>query len=584
MVQGKACIFDTSALVYIYQHSKRSDAHSLLFRNKKDLEMDFVLASNDLAKDLPGPLQTKYLNRIRVLFTFRKSPRDDDFENIKQIAIDKKRISQVDIDDDKLTDLDIIRLAQEYHREGKQTLVITDDEGIHKLAQDLGDEIEVQYTHLFFLKLLASIDDDNDKREVQYNIQDSYYYLNSYLKQSNRELPYEKVINTSMELLTKGFLGKGQKQNTLQENIEEYLTTGAEKRSIIPIKPILEIMRKKRVDPDFCTEKACLNLMSKLREVTIDKPELSVILNDVVHKEFASYHLELADSNHKDLNLAGALAHIRAAAKSLVFLKGDQQNIEKSLEELFYIEALLLLELDSTTEAITYLEQFLGSRATKGSDMLEYRSVAESLLVIFDVKIGLIKDSSAKTLLAISKEAQTIPNPKLTKQILSKMVQDERLDRKYREQAAEEIVHLVNLRVLLKENPIVVLAVELLGKEIDDRTNTPPDKINLDKVREEFEGKIAEPYRGPWEISEIRQKRKATWIYTWNERLKSFWVLQFPVYYEELDKAKTITFLSGEILDYKNPMPADDLKYRQRIIFNKDPVFVIDEKRALPLW
>ncbi|MGC9777778.1 MAG: hypothetical protein HZR80_00885 [Candidatus Heimdallarchaeota archaeon] len=584
MVQGKACIFDTSALVYIYQHSKRSDAHSLLFRNKKDLEMDFVLASNDLAKDLPGPLQTKYLNRIRVLFTFRESPRDDDFENIKQIAIDNKRISQVDIDDDKLTDLDIIRLAQEYHREGKQTLVITDDEGIHKLAKDLGDEIEVQYTHLFFLKLLAIIDDDNDKREVQYNIQDSYYYLNNYLKQSNRELPYEKVINTSIELLTKGFLGKGQKQNTLQENIEEYLTTGAEKRSIIPIKPILEIMRKKRVDPDFCTEKACLTLMRKLQEVTIDKPELSVILNDIVHKEFASYHLELADNNHKDLNLAGALAHIRAAAKSLAFLKGDQQDFEKSLEELFYIEALLLLELDSTTEALTYLEQFLGSRVSKGSDILEYRSVAESLLVIFDAKIGLIKDASAKTLLALSKEAQTIPNQTLTKQILSKMVQDDRLDRKYRKQAAEEIVHLVNLRVLLKENPIVVLALELLGKEIDDRTNTPPDKINLDKVRKEFEGKIAKPYRGPWEISEIRQKRKATWVYTWNERLKSFWVLQFPRYYEELDKAKTITFLSGEILDYKNPMPADDLRYRQRIIFDKDPVFVIDEKRALPLW
>lgn len=51
-----------------------------------------------------------------------------------------------------------------------------------------------------------------------------------------------------------------------------------------------------------------------------------------------------------------------------------------------------------------------------------------------------------------------------------------------------------------------------------------------------------------------------------------------------MDKAKTITFLSGKIFSYKNPMPADDIYYRQRIIFDSEPVFVIDEKRALSIW
>ena len=102
---------------------------------------------------------------------------------------------------------------------------------------------------------------------------------------------------------------------------------------------------------------------------------------------------------------------------------------------------------------------------------------------------------------------------------------------------------------------------------------------------EDFEGKIAETYRGPWEIAEIRNKKKSTWIYAWNEKLKSLWVLEIiGEYPNELDNAKTITFLSGNILSFKNYMPIEDIKYRQRITFEENPVFVIDEKRAFSLW
>jgi len=106
----------------------------------------------------------------------------------------------------------------------------------------------------------------------------------------------------------------------------------------------------------------------------------------------------------------------------------------------------------------------------------------------------------------------------------------------------------------------------------------------VSKIKTNFEGKLADAYRGPWEIAEIRQKKKATWVYAWNDWLKSLWVLQFQAFYEELEKVKTITFLSGRILDYKNPMPVEDIRYSQKIIFDKEPVIVIDEKRALPIW
>ena len=55
-------------------------------------------------------------------------------------------------------------------------------------------------------------------------------------------------------------------------------------------------------------------------------------------------------------------------------------------------------------------------------------------------------------------------------------------------------------------------------------------------------------------------------------------------YPQELDKAKKITFLSGEILEYKKPLSNEDVKFRQRIVLNENPVFVLDEKRALTLW
>jgi len=50
-----------------------------------------------------------------------------------------------------------------------------------------------------------------------------------------------------------------------------------------------------------------------------------------------------------------------------------------------------------------------------------------------------------------------------------------------------------------------------------------------------------------------------------------------------LDRAKAITLLSGEIVDYKNCTNMEDVKFRQRIQL-KDAVLGINEKRALPIW
>jgi len=45
-----------------------------------------------------------------------------------------------------------------------------------------------------------------------------------------------------------------------------------------------------------------------------------------------------------------------------------------------------------------------------------------------------------------------------------------------------------------------------------------------------------------------------------------------------------VIFLSGEIQKYAKPMKGEDYLFRQRIIFSENPVFVMDEKRALKLW
>lgn len=76
--------------------------------------------------------------------------------------------------------------------------------------------------------------------------------------------------------------------------------------------------------------------------------------------------------------------------------------------------------------------------------------------------------------------------------------------------------------------------------------------------------KIAEVYKGPWEIAEICNNKKSTWIYAWNEKLKSLWVLEvMGEYPEELDKVRSITFLSGKNLNYKNYIHTEDINYRQ---------------------
>ncbi len=427
MVQEKVCIFDSSSLVYIYLHSNRSDAHTLLQKYKKQLNSQYVLAKNDLHKDLILPLQTKYRARINVLFNFQESPRDEQFNEIKTIALDKRYISQDDVRNEKLTDLDIVRLAIEYQEQGKEVIIVTDDAGVHSLVEELklNDGIDILYTHLYFLKLLPFITDPNDKSEIQYNIQDSFYYLNNYLRRSDRYLPYEKVINTSIEILSRNYSGVNQKKFALiQDSIDVFLTSGKIKSKIDKYLPILEIIRKNRLDPDYSTELACLQLMIKMSDLVSVSDENKQLIIDLAHREFAGYHLELASNNHIELNLVGALGHIRSAAQVMAFIDSEEKQIEKSLEEILFIEALLLLELGSEKEALTYFQEFLSSNILASSETKTFRNVAESLLVIYGQKVGRIKPSSENMLLELVKEAIAIPNPALAKTILTKMIED----------------------------------------------------------------------------------------------------------------------------------------------------------------
>ncbi|MFW9924774.1 MAG: hypothetical protein ACFFDW_15950 [Candidatus Thorarchaeota archaeon] len=137
----------------------------------------------------------------------------------------------------------------------------------------------------------------------------------------------------------------------------------------------------------------------------------------------------------------------------------------------------------------------------------------------------------------------------------------------------------------MKDNPLVGKACEILGAKIEDRTAEEADSTILEKIKEDFTCKEAEAYRGPWEIADIRHKKDAYWIYAWNEKLKSIWVLEIHGEYPiELNKAKKITILSGQIQKYAKPMKGEDFLFRQRIIFAEKPVFGFDEKRAFALW
>ena len=66
------------------------------------------------------------------------------------------------------------------------------------------------------------------------------------------------------------------------------------------------------------------------------------------------------------------------------------------------------------------------------------------------------------------------------------MIEDESVNIKYRKIAAEEIFHLVNIRLLLADNPIVEKAEKLLGEARKDRTELRPDTTNLEKVQNDF--------------------------------------------------------------------------------------------------
>ncbi|MHA1774846.1 MAG: hypothetical protein ACTSXO_12100 [Candidatus Heimdallarchaeota archaeon] len=587
MVKGKTCIFDTCSLVYIYMHSRKSSAHTLLLQLKKPLEMEYVLAKNDLSKDFVEALHTKFIHKIRILFSFLESPRDEFFEQIKALALDKHRITFQDVQDEKLTDIDIVRLAYHLKEQGKDVMIITDDEGVHNIVKDLakGEEsIKCQYTHLFFLQMLPFVSDPERRQQIIDNVTMSYYYLQKFLRKKERTLPYEKVITTSIEILSKVSIALEQSNAKLQQQIFAFIENGTRSNEIKKITPLLEIMRRKRTDPDFLTENACLELMQQLRTV-LKETTIPPIVIELIHKELASYHLELAEQEHLDLNLVGALAHVRAAAQSIVFLRSYEENLQRNASQLLFIEALLLLELGSIEESMRYLEQFLESQISSSSELEKYRSVATALLVIYNRKVGLIKDQSAETLLLLAKEALAIPNPGLAKKILSKMLKDEKLSAQHKKSAAQELLHLANLRLLSPDNPLIADAAEILKTTIKDRTLQEPDQKNLEKIKEDFNCKIAKPYHGPWEIAEIIEKRKRLWVYAWNERLKSFWVLDLPTsIFEKLEKAKTITFLSGKILAFKKPMKNEEIKFRRRIIFDEQTLPVIDEKRALPLW
>ncbi|MEA2071708.1 MAG: hypothetical protein U9O98_10525, partial [Asgard group archaeon] len=262
-------IFDSSPLVYIYLNKPRGyEPHPLLLKYKRELGMEFLLAKNDLDKDLVNPLQTKYGNQIGILFSLKMSPRDELFEDLKENALKNHYITKEDVYNHKLTDIDIVRLAIKYQQEDKEVTIISDDEGVHNLVSDIEVEYELKiiYTHLFFLELLPLLTDKNDKEIIKENIQESYYYLKNYLKKDERYLPYEKVMSESIFLLSQVTLASESDEETqLQKDIEQYIKQGTTSKKITKFIPLLKVMRNKRIDSNYPTEEACLDLLSELR-------------------------------------------------------------------------------------------------------------------------------------------------------------------------------------------------------------------------------------------------------------------------------------------------------------------------------
>ncbi|MHA1187219.1 MAG: hypothetical protein ACTSSK_10155, partial [Candidatus Heimdallarchaeota archaeon] len=87
-----------------------------------------------------------------------------------------------------------------------------------------------------------------------------------------------------------------------------------------------------------------------------------------------------------------------------------------------------------------------------------------------------------------------------------------------------------------------------------DRTSTRPDSVNLEKVKNDLSCKEAEAYLGPWELAEIRTKKKSTWVYAWNDKLKSLWVLEFMDEIPAESKINNITL-------WRNPWIQELYKY-----------------------
>ncbi|MHA2295346.1 MAG: hypothetical protein ACXAEU_12800 [Candidatus Hodarchaeales archaeon] len=492
-------------------------------------------------------------------------------------------------------DIDVVVLAKMHQKKGKRVAVVSDDQGVVRIVQELKpfSEISALSSGAFLSMLSATIDDPQLRESIDKGAKNVFRKSWSYKKKSRSyidiDLLVEDLTDTAMfvrsasETLRKRKLAAVSAKDVLSYDVpvdEPIKVDKLEKVSLI-----LNEMRKLRDDNNLVEAEAFVYKLPKLTaELIVDAEgaEEKVIYTQLLFSELFEHHTWSLDYRLKREGLIEALAHSEAIISFLPFINVGEEVVENVLA----LHGLLLLLLGRTETAFNVVTQIPYEPPISSTQLLSF--------VLVRVARG--ESEEAKKLLDDNKESVDLSGMidsinKYANQCFTNKREDFAIDL---------LTFLLNNfqkeKALLVEPADKLYRVSRLSPhKITDRTQENIQKIIGHKLEDNSKVKIPRRWRKtPFEIDpedpvkgvfsenysilliETPPDREEVHVVSWGSKTNSLWKIVFPLDMKPaLEYAKSFKLNSGTVKKIVRRSPFD-LKTIRGSIHVKDPVLQID--------
>ncbi|MFW9992243.1 MAG: hypothetical protein ACFFD4_09375 [Candidatus Odinarchaeota archaeon] len=490
-------------------------------------------------------------------------------------------------------DIDVVVLAKMHQKQGKKVAVVSDDQGVVRIVQELKpfSEIAALSSGAFLSMLSATVDDPQLRETIDKGAKNVFRKSWSYKKKSRNyidiDLLVEDLADTALFVRSASETLRKRKMSASSTKAVYDIPPGEPLRIDVleKLSEITRNMRKLRDDNNLVDAEAHVYKLPKITAELINSAEGAeerIIFIQLLFSELFEHHTWCLDYRMKREGLVEALSHSEAIISILPFIAVGEEVIENILA----LHAMLLLLLGRNETAFGVVSQI----------PIEPPISSTQLLSQVLVQVSRHSPEEAKTLIEEYKDSIDLPGMidsihKYANQCFMKKMEDLAInllkflvnnfpeEKELLKEPADRLFMVSRLSPHKITDKTLESIKMITGHDLEDKSredipmewkNTPFDIDPDDPTKSMF----SETYTIL--LMEIPPDREEVHVISWGSITESLWKIVIPLDMKPaLDYAKSFKLSSGTLMKVVRRSPYD-LKSIRGSIYVKDPVLQID--------